>query len=414
MENHKTKEIKWINCEDNKFKKLFIDSVYYVDLKNRPTNNLFSAISNQPDNKKDIVEYAQFYTPCDVALYSAYQLLNNNFNIKKDIVFDPCVGKGGLLISAGAVLALRFNLRGKELLSKLYGSEICSNTYIETIDNILNGLSDWISEIDRDVAKSILQKNIKNEDFHDIDLPQNCFVIANPPYKEVKGVGNLWLSFSDKIIKDVNVKSFAMIVPVSICSADRTLRLREIIKENFNEVIALHHDIRPRPLFKKIEQRITIMVAHKSNKGNVYRTTGFLTHKSGERIKVWESDFTTLKYEYCEKVFPKIEPDDLEFFKGHYYSEKYLIDYIDTDKLIDLWIRSTGRYKLLAQLKEPDEITTKWKKININEGVAMLIINDFSNGDALRWWKIFGDGRDISINKFLKNYGFDNFHILNK
>jgi len=29
----------------------------------------------------------------------------------------------------------------------------------------------------------------------------------------------------------------------------------------------------------------------------------------------------------------------------------------------------------------------------------------FENGNALKWWKIFVDGRDFSINKFFNSYG---------
>lgn len=400
----KNNNFKWIDSLDLEFIKIFKDSIEYIESKNKINHELFNSMSNQPANKEKIKEYSQFYTPSDVALYSAYQLLKN-FDVHTDIIFDPCAGKGSLLIAIGVVLALKFNLRDEELLSKLYGSEICFETYNETIENIIYGLNRWISGINKSNAKNILLCNIVNKDFHNVHLPKNSLVIVNPPYKEIKGKGNAWLSFSNIISKSINVKSFAMIVPVSICSADRTLEIRELILNNYNEIIALHHDTRPRPLFKNIEQRISIIVAHKNSSTPSYKTTGFLTHKSGERAKVWEQDFTSLEYKYCKKVFPKISNKELLFFYKHQNAKNTIADYVNEKSNTTLWIRTTGRYSLLAQLEKPEEITTKWKNINIEQKGAKLIIRDFQNGETLKWWKIFGDGRDISIPKFLNNYG---------
>ena len=398
-------ELTWIKKTDKVFKKLFIESVEYVESKKIIQHNLFNAMSKQPENKEKIKEYAQFYTPADVALYTAYQLLKN-FNLNSDdIVFDPCSGKGSLLISAGAVLAIKYNLRGENLLSKLYGTEICHDTYLETIDNIISGLSSWIEDISYEKAKEILLNNIINKDFLNTDIPKNSYIIVNPPYKEIKGYGNMWLGFGEKITNDNNVKSFGMIVPVSICSADRTSGIREAIKSNFNEIVALHHDTRPRPLFKNIEQRISIVVGYKNNIKSKYNTTGFIGHNAGNRISVWESEYVTLDYKYCKKVFPKLTKNEIAFFKHHFKPKSTISQFICTNEKNTLWVRTTGRYYLAAQKREPDEVTTKWRKIHISETGANIVINDFINGTALKWWKIFGDGRDLSLNKFINNYG---------
>lgn len=399
-ENYK---FKWIDKEDINFIELFEKSVSYVESKTKVKDNLFNAMSKQPENKEKIKEYAQFYTPPDVALYSAYQLLKK-FTMD-DVIFDPCAGKGSLLIAAGTVLALKFNLRNEKLLLKLFGSEICPETYEKTIDNIIFGLSEWILELNEKEAKEILLRNITNKDFHKIEIPKNSLIIANPPYKEVKGKGNAWLSFSRNIINNSNVKSFAQIVPVSICSADRTLDIRNSIKNNFNEIIAFHHDTRPRPLFKDVEQRISIIIAHKNKSKPLYKTTGFLTHKSGKRIEIWKQDFISLDFKYCNKVFPKVSNDELTFFYKHFNAKSTVSKYITNKDDVTVWIRTTGRYSLLAQLTKPENITTKWKKISINSIGANIIIDDFKNGEVLRWYKIFGDGRDISISKLLNNYG---------
>ena len=392
----------WIHPSDSEFIKLFKDSVCYVESKKQIVNNLFDAISKQPSNKEKIKEYAQFYTPVDVALYSAYQLLKTFSG--NGVVFDPCAGRGSLLIAAGVVLAIKFNMRDEKLLSMLHGSEICAETYDETIDNIIIGLSEWTHELNYTDARDILLQNIKNKDFYNVDIPKKSFVIVNPPYKEVDGKGNLWLSFIKDISDSKSVKSFAAITPVSICSADRTSDIRQSIKTNFSEIIALHHDTRPRPLFKNIEQRITIIIAHKNNNPS-YSTTGFLMHKFGERVNVWTQNFITLDKSYCNKVFPKIaNSDELIFFYKHFNARSTVSQYVDKRCDSFVWVRTTGRYRLSAQMNKPDRITTKWKKININPEGASFIIENFKNGKALMWWSMFGDGRDISIPKFLNNY----------
>ena len=71
----------------------------------------------------------------------------------------------------------------------------------------------------------------------------------------------------------------------------------------------------------------------------------------------------------------------------------------------EVWVRTTGRYHLLAQYEKPIEITTKWKRLLIPTQIAPHFISAFQNGDLLKWWQIFGDGRDISITSLCNNYG---------
>ena len=56
-------------------------------------------------------------------------------------------------------------------------------------------------------------------------------------------------------------------------------------------------------------------------------------------------------------------------------------------------------------VEKPIEITTKWKRLLIPTQIAPHFISAFQNGDLLKWWQIFGDGRDISITSLCNNYG---------
>ena len=398
-------QYRWIDEKDIDFHSIFSDSIQHVDFSSENKNkSLFENIMKKQTCIKEQNKLAQFFTPADVSLFTAYNLLKD-FDCIKNCIFDPCIGYGSLLISSGIVLATKYGLKNEELLNKLYGSEISESVYFNAINNIINGLSEWINGIDKELAIKILSDNIKNTDFLMTDIPKNSYIIANPPYKEDKQskYKNLWIPFMEKIVTSNNTDSFGVIIPVSICSAKRTKNIRDIILKKFGLVLATHHEIRPRPLFKHIDQRISIFIATKKKTLNKYNTTGFLTYKSGDRYKIWDIDTVELDYNLCSEVFPKVSKNDIDFY---YYQQLYgfPIKNISDGELIKIWVRTTGRYKLLAQYKRPDKITSKWKEIEIPNKRAINIISAFNNGEAIRWWKIFGDGRDISLTNFMNNF----------
>lgn len=409
IEKHKQenyiKAFKWVNIKKPELIKLFIDSVDFVDKAEHQDNVILHGIAQQPIDKAKQKELAQYFTPPDVALYTSIQLLNNYEN--GDNIYDPSIGKGGLLIASASVLAIEHNLRDEKLISTLRGSEICSDTYIQAIENIYNAIKQWTKNITKKDALIMLKKNIVNKDFFCCQIPKNSLIIANPPYKEIYGTGNVWLKFAEKIINHNNTKAFGIIVPVSITCAARTKNLRDEIIKKFGEITAFHHETRPRPLFKNVEQRISILHATKTKNTNKYRTTDFLTHRAKDRLSIWESKYVELDYIECNEVFPKLSTKSVLFFRNNLKACNRLCDYLDPLKENYLWVRTTGRYKLQAQLNEPDEITTKWKKVFLNKIGARILIEIFKNGKALEWWKIYGDGRDMSLNRFLHGFGVD-------
>lgn len=396
--------MEWIDDKDVSFSRLFTAAVDCLQ-KRTYGNPIFASIMQQPGDESDVKQFAQYFTPADVALYSAYQLLKD-FDYKNDVIFDPCAGKGGLLIAAGTVLAVKNGLRDETLLKLLRGVEISNSIYNETIENIIAGLSVFTTGVKKEKARSILTKNIVCADFLETHIPPGSYIIANPPYKEdkTKKIKNIWISFAEKISSDPNVRALGLIVPVSICSADRTEKIRKNIKSNFGSITALHHEIRPRPLFPKIEQRISIFTATKKSQDFKYHTTGFIGHKAGERIKIWGNNFVSINYDDFSDIFPKIGVGDVDFYVNQKLIKKKIQDITSGEQVL-LWVRTTGRYKLAAQYDEPSSLTTKWKKLYIPKERAAIIVRAFDNGEALKWWKIFGDGRDISMSKFLNNYG---------
>jgi hypothetical protein len=201
----------------------------------------------------------------------------------------------------------------------------------------------------------------------------------------------------------------SLIVPVSISSSKRTQFLRRKIFDKFEKISAFHHEIRPRPLFHGVEQRISIISATRdSAMPHEYMTTGFLRHNAGERMLVWKALMTKLNKNECNNIFPKVSPLDFTFYKEFEFCENRVrLSEIPLNKesAKEVWVRTTGRYHLLAQYEKPIEITTKWKRLLIPTQIAPHFISAFQNGDLLKWWQIFGDGRDISITSLCNNYG---------
>ena len=74
----------------------------------------------------------------------------------------------------------------------------------------------------------------------------------------------------------------------------------------------------------------------------------------------------------CNNVFPKHRLWILPFSKS-LSLVKIEFDYqmtITAEHTKEIWIRTTGRYHLLAQYEKPAEITTKWKQLLIPDHIA--------------------------------------------
>ena len=388
---------------------LFTDAVQISDKRKSISgkwDNILSAIHTAPSCTITQKELAQFFTPSDVALYAAFSLLDN-YNM--EIIFDPCVGHGSLLIATALVLSEKEQLSSWDLVKKLHGSEIDRDTRMIAIKNIARCLVNISPSLEINSVEAQLQKQIKLCDF--MTYPNSKLsglkIIVNPPYKE-GSKGNAWIPIIEKLI-DIDISSVSLIVPVAISSSKRTQFLRRKIFDKFEKISAFHHEIRPRPLFHGVEQRISIISATRdSAMPHEYMTTGFLRHNAGERMLVWKALMTKLNKNECNNIFPKVSPLDFTFYKEFEFCENRVrLSEIPLNKesAKEVWVRTTGRYHLLAQYEKPIEITTKWKRLLIPTQIAPHFISAFQNGDLLKWWQIFGDGRDISITSLCNNYG---------
>jgi hypothetical protein len=364
-------------------------------------------LHSRPQSSATQAHYAQFFTPADVALYAAYTLLEG---YEGEPVFDPCMGHGGLLIAAAIVLFVRYKLRGVSLLDRLHGSEIDPATAKHGLHNLANALALLCPEWSAPAILQRLRPHITITDFHAV--PPTSFqghrLIANPPYRE-SSQGNTWIPLVLHMLQ-ASLTGLSMIVPVAVTSSRRAQAVRTQLWERFGRIQALHHEIRPRPLFPRVEQRISIITAHLSDVP-LYVTTGFLRHRTRERLAVWQASMTSLPQELCLDQLPKVAPDDLGFYTSciHRVHRVSVAEYRAAHPVnqtgVPLWIRSTGRYHLSAQLTPPAALTTKWHRIVVPSPLAAPLLTAFASGDVLRWWQIFGDGRDLSLQTLLQRYG---------
>ena len=387
-------------------KELFLDAVCASDRKPSTSgkwDTILSAIHTPPSCPVAQVALAQFFTPSDVALYSAFGLLAS---YSGERVFDPCTGHGSLLIAAALVLAEKEKLTGMGLVTKIHGCELDPTTRTIAIENLTFVLALLSPEVGQDNIKAKLENQITLGDFNrypDQDLT-NCRVIANPPYKEGP-TGNVWIPIAEKLVH-ADIAAISLIVPVAIATSKRTQNLRNALFAKFAAIRAFHHEIRPRPLFRGVDQRISIITASKSDNEPQYVTTGFLRHKTGERLSIWYAPETLLTHRECRGVFPKVAPTEIEYFREFITGNNRIrIADLDPEVSESVWVRTTGRYRLLAQTDKPEEVTSKWKRLRVPKQIAAQFVKAFSDGDLLRWWQIFGDGRDISITALQHAYG---------
>ena len=409
----------WINILPPGFREIFLSSVSLSEGTLFPPGHkpILSRMASVPEDQNTVRKFSQFFTPPDVSIYSAAMAIKNNETLD---FFDPCVGHGSLLSAAALVLFFTKGVSGVDLAKKLHGSEID----LDTRDFAINNLTEIIcllskSDSQKNEIKRILKSKIVCHDFLNFKKDLSHFlVLVNPPYKELKGdsSGNSWIKIVDKILLTPPVAT-TMIVPVSISCATRTSGLRDKMFSLYSEIQAFHHETRPRPLFPKVEQRISIVTLRKlkdstiDSKTGFYLTTGFLRHKSGERLSIWEAEYTNIPFELCKNIFPKVSPDQKNLYidyitgRGRTNLQTVSIALKETG-VTEVWVRTTGRYKFLAQLEKPSTITTKWKLLMVPSFAAEDFVNSFLNGDLMSWFSIFGDGRDISVRSLKHEYSF--------
>lgn len=383
----------WADALPAEARALVLDAARWQDRQatDSPHAPVFEAIA-EPASAEGQEALAQYFTPPDVALAAAAAL-----PLPCDVL-DPSAGKGSLLIAAGVLMAQVHGLRGADLLRRLHGVEICRETRDALVSNVARALAPWHGLAQAD-AEAILGPRMETADFLAWEgRMEGRAVLTNPPYKEVAGL-NPWISFLEKILA-ARPAAVAAIVPVALSCSARTQGLRDAMA-TWPSVLALHHEIRPRPLFPGVEQRITL-VALRSDLPTGYETTGFIVHRARARAGLWQAPTVRFPW-FRPEAFDKVAPADLGFYAAQ--QDGPALDQIGLGEApVEVWLRISGRYHLVAQREAPGEITSKWKRVRLPPAAADLLVAAFADGTALRWWRIFGDGRDFPVKRFLQTW----------
>lgn len=359
--------------------------------KDSPHADVFQEIAEQASAEGQ-ASLAQYFTPPDVALAAAAAL-----PLPCDVI-DPSAGKGSLLIAAGVLMARVHGLRGPDLLRRLHGVEICRETRDMLVANVARALAPWHGMAPSN-AEALLGPQMETADFLAWDgRMEGRAVLTNPPYKEVAG-RNPWIDFLQKILA-ARPAAVAAIVPVALSCSARAQGLRATMAA-WPSVRALHHEIRPRPLFPGVEQRITLAVL-RQDLPRGYETTGFVVHRARQRDTLWQAPTVRFPW-FRPEAFDKVAPGDLGFHAAQ-QAGPALQEFGVGEAPVEVWLRISGRYHLVAQRTAPDEITSKWKRLLLPPAAADLLVGAFADGTALRWWRIFGDGRDFPVKRFLRTW----------
>lgn len=318
----------------------------------------------------------QYFTPPDVALAMAAPFAGRP-------VYDPCCGSGNLLAAAG-LLAVKEGLRGGSLLDRMWGNEIDPLQRTLCIRRLVRLLRKYHQQTDTR-AQDILQRQITGYDFKEMSVttPKNAVILANPPYSH-------WLSFMEKF----GEQEGSYIVPVSVGDADRSSPIRQSMGRHAG-LVCLSFDTRPSPLFPGVEQRLMLIHAIPALDG--HWVGPFVGASKQERKRMWEAAEVT-RVRLSAGVWPKLSAGDEEFYKyqatgGDRYEAGNTV----------VWVRTSGRYSVAAAW-EPPTASSKWKPVFLTDRDAKRLHVAFRNGDVYRWWRIYGNGRDFPLRRFLRDY----------
>lgn len=260
------------------------------------------AIQDKTLKKKN----GQYYTPDDVATVMSKWLEK----CEGEAVCDVACGTGKLILTY-------LDLIGYDEAKKLISS---GNLYLYDVDNVALKICRTILAVKYglDIANSI---NDIFCDFlnSDITLPDNCKVIANPPYAHIDEIQSCWnktdvltdtkefySAFMEKIF--VQAKSAVVITPFSFISGNKFYSLRKKMSEMGNGFVVSFDNV-PGNIFCGRKHgtfntntansvRAAITVLNKSDELKGFKISPLIRFKNEERTRL-------LNIEVLEKTLPE-------------------------------------------------------------------------------------------------------------
>lgn len=350
----------------------------------------------------------QYYTPDDVAEVMSVWLQRS----EGTAVCDVACGTGKLILTY-------LELIGYEESRKLISS---GNLYLYDFDNVALKICRTTIAIEYglDIADSI---NDIFCDFLDpnITLPDDCKVIANPPYAHLDTLQEYWnhtdvlldtkefySAFMEKIF--TQAKSTVIITPFSFISGNKFYSLRKKMSElGFGLIVSFDnvpgnifcgrkHGVFNTNTANSVRAAITVLYQSDTRKG--FKVSPLIRFKNEERkellnVEVLEKTLPD-KYQIVDrkkKKFEKIEKDLYDVFqewvKKSKYTVKDLLTKETTEHFIDM--PNTCRYYTTAsgrKLSRTGSITMSLRNKREFNFLYCMINSSF----AYWWWRVYDGG----------------------
>ena len=319
------------------------------------------------ENKYSKKELGKYYTPKDVSKLMAQLLLENS---NPSSIADVGCGCGNLIIEV-------LN-HAKENNLNIF-NKIKNNIYLYDSDKL--ALSICVSRICSYfcISKENIHTNYNDFLSKKAKLPNDAFVISNPPYKKITKINNDWqfksaiseskdlyVGFIEKIIRCS--KKATIITPQSYIVGNNFSVLRKTLYEKgYGEIYSF--DNVPGTLFNGKKEgifntntangvRASILTFNESEiKG--YRLTHLIRFKSSERDKV--INYSYLKEQLGETVqnlsLPLKTFKELEPFVNSIKNKKTISDLIETNyskrnEKFCIYVSSSARYFIVGSAKK--------------------------------------------------------------
>ena len=297
-------------------------------------NNLQESLSKINEKESRRKNEGVYYTDNDVTDYmvlnSFYHLLNpakcevldgkvikkefkemNIASIKKILlstVFDPTCGAGAFLISALYQKIQIYKDCGRcglnivDLLSTIKGNDIESvSTDITKLRLFFLVLDSFEEKLDIEtIAKTICNGfyNVDVVDYKGDVFGKYDIVIGNPPYIEYgkyKGTisndyGDVYADVMKNVVTMLSSNGvLAFVVPLSYISTARMFPIRNYVYSETGKQLLLNFADRPDCLFSGVHQKLTIVLAQKTNEDIGIYTSRYTHWYKSERRKLFKN-----------------------------------------------------------------------------------------------------------------------------
>lgn len=262
-----------------------------------------------------------------------------------------------------------------------------------------------------------------NQFFHwDLEFPEVYFnggfdiAIGNPPYVECgaepyKEVGlrtiearNLYAYMLEKTIS--NAKAiYGFIVPLTAIYSQKTKSLQDFLR-GWGDLYISNYGVRPSKIFRKAEQRVSILLGEKMDNPRIY-STDYQRWYTDERKHLFENlryiDVTEIDiFQFIPKISYEVEKEILLKLKeqestiGNYIKAKSCNEFV-YHEAGRYWLKALDFYPIFKNEKTGSTKSVSYKSLALNEDVDKNLFILLINSHLFYWyWMVMTDARHFT------------------